>query len=122
MLVINTELYSSKNSRQIFKSGNKTFISKSNVAKRQEKDLCQLLPLYRNKFLSMLEGKEKPYRVHFKIYRQTKRRFDYVNIIQNLLDCMVKSGWLEDDDANNLLPIFEQYEVDPKNPRVEIFL
>lgn len=122
MLVINTELYSSKNSRQIFKSGNKTFISKSNVAKRQEKDLCQLLPLYRNKFLSMLEGKEKPYRVHFKIYRRTKGRFDYINIIQNLCDCMVKSGLLEDDDANNLLPIFEQYEVDPNNPRVEIFL
>ena len=124
MITIQGELYSSKNSRQIFrnKKTEATFVSKSAVSKRNEGELLQILPLYRKKFLSMLEGKKKPYRIGFKIYRKTKRRFDYINIIQNIFDCMVKSGWLEDDDANNVIPFFEPYEVDSKNPRVDIFI
>ena len=33
---------------------------------------------------------------------------------------MVRCGWLPDDDADHILPVFEQYEVDKNNPRVEI--
>ena len=124
MITIQGELYSSKNSREIKfnRKTKKMFVGKSDVSYNNEKDLLQILPLYRQKFLSMLEGKEKPYRIGFKIYRKTKRRFDYINIVQNIFDCMVKSGWLEDDDANNVIPFFEPYEVDPKNPRVDIFI
>lgn len=121
MITIPTELYSSKNSRQIFKLKNgRTIIAKSNVAKQNEKDLCYLLSLYLNQWKFETANKKYPLRVHFKIYRKTKRRFDYVNIIQNLLDCMVMSGWLPDDDADNILPVFEQYEVCKNNPRVKI--
>lgn len=122
-IIIPIELYSSKNSRQIFvnsKTG-KPFVTKSKVAKQNEKDLCRLLPLYLNQWKYMTANKEFPLKVHFKIYRKTKRAFDYINIIQNLQDCMVKCGWLPDDNADYILPVFEQYEVDSKNPRVEIF-
>ena len=54
------------------------------------------------------------------IYRKTRRRFDYINIVQNLLDCMVKVGILPDDDSNHVIPAFEPYGVDKENPRVEI--
>ena len=44
MITIPVELYSSKNSRQVFKAGNgKTYIAKSNVAKKQEEELVDLL-------------------------------------------------------------------------------
>lgn len=122
MITIPTELYSSKNSRQVFRLKNgRTVIAKSDAAKENEKDLCYLLGLYLNQWKFETANKEYPLRVHFKIYRKTRRRFDYVNIIQNLLDCMVMSGWLPDDDADHILPVFEQYEVDKTNPRVELF-
>lgn len=123
MIIIPVELYSSKNSRQVFKLGNgRTILAKSSAAKQNEKDLNMLLSLHRYAWRKITEGQSYPLRVHFKIYRKTKRRFDYVNIIQNLLDCMVMSGWLPDDDADHILPVFEQYEVDKTNPRVELFI
>ena len=123
MITIPTELYSSKNSRQIFRlKDGRTIIAKSDVAKQNEKDLCFLLSLCFNQWKFETANKEYPLRVHFKIYRKTKRRFDYVNIVQNLLDCMVMSGWLPDDDADHILPVFEQYEVDKNNPSVKLFV
>lgn len=123
MITIPVELYSSKNSRQIFKLGNgRTIIAKSSVAKQNEEDLNILLSLHRYSWLKMIEGKKYPLRVHFKIYRKTKRKFDYINILQNFCDSMVMSGWLPDDDADHILPVFEQYEVDKNNPRVELFI
>jgi len=63
---------------------------------------------------------EYPLRVSFKIYRETKRRFDYTNIIQGLLDAMVKADYLPDDSAEFIIPVFEKYEVDKNNPRTII--
>lgn len=122
MVVIEGELYSSKNSRQIVinKSTGRQFVSKSKVAKADEKALCYKLLAARNELLNELSTKTKPYRISFKIYRQTHRRFDYINIIQNLCDCMVKVGILEDDSADIIIPEFEPYEVDKNRPRVEI--
>lgn len=122
MIELPIELYSSKNHKQIFykKNTKKPFISKSNIAMKSQDDIMKILPLYRRQFVKMLKGKEKPYHIWFKIYRKTKGRFDYVNIIQLLLDCMVKDNWLDDDNANEIIPVFEPYEVDNKNPRVII--
>jgi len=122
MIELPIELYSSKNSKQVFKNKRtqKHFIGKSEKSIESQKDLLKILPLYRRQFIKMLKGKEKPYHISFKIYRKTKGRFDYVNIIQLLLDCMVKDNWLDDDNANEIIPVFEPYEVDKKNPRVII--
>ena len=65
-------------------------------------------------------GKKYPLKVHLFIYRKTKRRFDYVNLVQNLFDCMQMAEWLPDDDADHLIPVFDGYSVDKGNPRVEI--
>lgn len=118
------ELYSSKNSKRILfnRTTGRSFVAKSKQAEQNEKDLIQVLTLYRQTFLNMIKGKEKPYRIHFKIYRQTRRRFDYVNIVQGLLDAMTKAGLIEDDNADVLIPVFEPYEVDPKNPRTLLWI
>lgn len=120
--VINGELYSSKNSRQIFfnKHTGRPFITKSDVAKIDETELCNKLSQIKDSFIAETKSKLKPLKIKFKIYRKTRRRFDYINIIQNLCDCMVKAGLLEDDNANELLPVFEQYSVDAERPRVEM--
>ena len=122
MIELPIELYSSKNSKRILynKFTNKRFVGKSKMAMKSQADIMDILPLYRRQFCKMLKGKEKPYHISFKIYRKTKGRFDYVNIIQLLLDCMVKDNWLDDDNANEIIPVFEPYEVDNKNPRVII--
>ena len=119
-LVINGELYSSKNSRRILRAGNRLIVAKSAVAKAQEEELIYKLNVNRGIWQELITGKNYPLKVEFLIYRKTKRRFDYVNIVQNLLDCMVKADYLPDDDADHIIPFFQQYQIDKSNPRVEI--
>lgn len=65
--------------------------------------------LHRAKFLEALKGKEKPYKIGFLFTRDSKRKFDYVNPLQTVQDQMVACGWLEDDNMEILLPVFEPY-------------
>lgn len=121
MLSLPIELYSSKNSKQIFQTKDgRRFIAKSDAALKNEKTILRVLMLYRQRWQEMIKDKPYPLRVSLKIYRKTDARFDYVNIVQLLFDCMQKAYWLPDDDAKHLIPVFEPYEVDKFNPRVEI--
>lgn len=120
MITIKGELYSSKNSKQIVKRGNKNILIPSKAYTSHTKPLQLQLALFKSKWLEEIKHACKPFKVGFKIYRKTHRRFDYINIIQGLADEMVRAGWLEDDNADNLIPVFEPYEVDKQNPRVEI--
>ena len=77
---------------------------------------------YRTDFLKALEGKEKPYRIGFRFVRDSRRQFDYANALQTVQDMMTGGfrekktedtacrTWLEDDNADILIPIFELYE------------
>lgn len=58
--------------------------------------------------------------VKWLILNSTRRRFDYVNIVQGLLDAMVAVGYVEDDSAEYVIPVFEPYEIDHDNPRTEV--
>lgn len=122
MITIYGELYSSKNSKRIVKFGNKMALIASKQYMASIKPIEQQLVLNRGKWLRMAEGYEKPLKVVFKIYRKTHRKFDYVNIIQGLQDLMVKCGWLSDDNADEIIPVFQPYDVDKNDPRVEIFI
>ena len=122
MITIYGELYSSKNSKRIVKFGNKMALIASKQYMASVKPIEQQLVLNRGKWLRMAEGYEKPLKVVFKIYRKTHRKFDYVNIIQGLQDLMVKCGWIPDDNADEIIPVFQPYDVDKNNPRVEIFI
>lgn len=109
---------SSKNSKQW--TGKRLVSSKSVQAYR--KNTAPYWIKYKQKFLTMLKTHKKPYRVHFKFVRGTRHHFDYINPLQTVQDEMVKYGWIDDDDMNNLLPVIEEYEYNKDNSGVYIWL
>lgn len=120
MITIYGELYSSKNSKRIVKFGDRMALIASKQYLNSVKPIEQQLMLNKRKWIDSIKDVKKPLKISFKIYRKTHRKFDYVNIIQGLQDLMVKCGWLLDDNADEIIPYFERYEVDKINPRVEI--
>lgn len=72
------------------------------------------------KFREMLKGKEKPYKIGFYFIRNSKRTFDYVNVAQLPLDLMQENEWIENDNMENIIPVFLGYEVDKENAGVRI--
>ena len=75
---------------------------------------------FREQFHRRLTGQDKPYKISFKFIRDSNRKFDYINAAQLVQDLMVHYGWVNDDNADELLPAFEPYEVDKKNAGVVI--
>ena len=73
-------------------------------------------------FSSLFNNKTKPVKVYFKFIRDSRRRFDYVNPLQTVLDLMVKYNWIEDDNADIIIPVFIEYEYNKVNPGVIIEL
>ena len=74
----------------------------------------------RKDFTEELKKHKPPYTISFKFIRNSKRKFDYVNPLQTVQDLMVKYHWIEDDNANFLLPVFETYEYNKVKPGVLI--
>jgi len=64
-----------------------------------------------NDFVRATQSHEKPLRVHLYFVRDSKRKFDLVNASQIVLDLMVEYGWIPDDNADEIIPVFEGYEV-----------
>ena len=109
---------SSKNGRRWT---GKYFIS-SKATMKYRKETKEYYKKYKKEFLNTLEECEFPVKISFKFIRGTKHKFDYINPAQTVQDDMVKHGWLPDDDCSLLIPVFEPYEYDKKNPGVEIKL
>jgi hypothetical protein len=75
--------------------------------------------LQKDTFFKMMEGKEKPYFIEFTFIRDNKRLFDLINAAQIIQDLMVKSGWIEDDNYTQLVPVFNKNtKIDKENPGV----
>jgi len=108
---------SSKNSKQLFKNKKtgKNFITSSALCKKYIKNTEMSWTAFRSKFLSMIEGKEKPYRIQFVFIRDKHKAFDYINIAQLPLDLMQEYEWLPVDDNRTVIPDFNAgYGYDPK--------
>lgn len=71
-------------------------------------------------FYEQFKNKHKPYKISFKFIRGTKHKFDYVNAAQLPLDIMVDLRILDDDNADEVIPVFEPYEYSKENPGVII--
>ena len=67
-------------------------------------------------FKEMFKNEAKPYFVGFYYVRKSKHQFDYVNPNQTSLDQMVKYGWIDDDNADEIVPVFLGYHHDKDNP------
>lgn len=70
----------------------------------------------KDRFLELLQDKTAPYHISFRFIRKSKHKFDYVNPLQMVLDLMVDYGYIEDDNADVIIPYFETYEYDKENP------
>ena len=122
-IVIHQELYSSKNSRQFVRLRNgRTVLLKSKRAQEQEDTLEEALDKQMARWMEMADGKEFPIKVHFTVYRKTKRRWDWMNMIQGLADAMVEAGYIPDDSAEFFTPVFEEALQDKNDPRVEFWV
>jgi hypothetical protein len=75
---------------------------------------------YKRDFKNETKNKKYPVTVSFKFVRGSRHKFDYINPAQTVQDLMVKNGWIEDDNAEFMIPQFEQYEYDKENPGVYI--
>jgi hypothetical protein len=79
---------------------------------------------YKKEFKKLLKGKDSqnkaPYRITFKFVRKSRHKFDYINPAQTVQDQMVKYGWITDDNAEEMIPIFLEFEYNKDNPGVYI--
>ena len=113
-IFIPTNVPSSKNGKR----WTGKFLISSKVTMKWRKETEPYWMLYKQQFLRMIKDKPKPYRVTFKFIRGSKHQFDFVNPLQTVQDEMVKYGWIEDDNADELLPVLVPYEYDKSHPGV----
>ncbi len=118
MIYIPGNVPSSKNSKQW--TGRALVDSKVTRTYKENTEL--IYKLKKSEFHKLLEGLEPPYRVAFQFIRDSKRRFDYHNAIQVVADLMVKYEWLEDDNADCMIPEFIPYEYKKNDGGVKIYV
>lgn len=98
------------------------FLVTSATTKRYEK---QAIPVYESHaaaFKEITATLPRPLQIHFLFVRDSKRKFDYINPAQTVQDLMVRTGWLTDDNADEILPLFLPYRYDKQNPGVYIYI
>tara|TARA_Y100001973_G_C5166418_1_gene316434 strand:- start:618 stop:1004 length:387 start_codon:yes stop_codon:yes gene_type:complete len=107
---------SSKNSRRW--TGKYFIASKTvmNYRKLTDKDYKK----HAASFTKELSKYQLPVYVHFTFVRGTRHKFDYINPCQTVQDDMVKHKWIEDDNCEYIIPCFEKYTYNKKNPGVLI--
>lgn len=74
------------------------------------------------KFRKITNNLQKPLAVEFEFVRDSKRKFDYINPLQTVQDLMVRSGWIDDDSCEYIIPFFKPYRIDKNNPGVYIYI
>jgi putative uncharacterized protein FNV0869 len=121
MIFIQGNTPSSKNSKQFvtFKNG-KTMLLNSKTVQKYIKESKGDWILNKNNFKKMIKDKEKPYKIELYFIRDSKRRFDYINVAQIIFDLMQEYGYIEDDDSQNIIPVFKGFEVDKDRTGVKI--
>ena len=116
VIFIKGNVPSSKNTKQ----WTGKFLVWSKIAQKYVKETDELWKLNKDEFINGIKNLEKPYHVRIKFIRGSKHKFDYVNPCQTVLDLMVKYGWLDDDNADEIIPVFEPYEYDKEKPGLYI--
>lgn len=71
-------------------------------------------------FKKELTKHKLPVTIAFEFIRGSKHKFDYINPAQTVQDDMVKAGWIEDDNADCIKPVFITYSYNKENPGVII--
>ena len=99
---------SSKNSKRIIRGR----LINSKLAMEYYEFVLPILNEMKPDIINDLQKLKKPYKFHFQYIRKDKRHFDYCNVVQIIADALQKANILEDDDADNFVPVFDGYTVD----------
>ncbi len=120
---------SSKNSKRIVEDNatGKKKIIESKLCGIYRKETKSFWIQYKDSFLKTVGqcGVTKPYRIEFFFVRSSNRRFDFHNAVQLVMDLMTEHLWIDDDNANEVVPVPPEgkvYHVDKSNPGVYISL
>lgn len=106
--LIGLNVPSKKNSKIITK--NKRVIS-SKLVQYYERWCSPILKQQLPTWQKMIQNKSLPLKVSFYFYRDSKRKWDFVNIVQVLADLMQKEEYIEDDDTKNFIPLYAGEQV-----------
>lgn len=109
--LIGLNVPSKKNSKIITKS--KRVIS-SKLVQYYKRWATPLLKQQLPTWQQMIQNKPLPLKVSFYFFRDSKRKWDFVNIVQVIADLMQKEGYLIDDDTKNFIPLYKGEEVTTK--------
>ena len=109
--LIGLNVPSKKNSKIITKS--KRVIS-SKLVQYYERWCSPILKQQLSTWQKMIQNKPLPLKVSFYFYRDSKRNWDLVKIVQVIADLMQKEGYLIDDDTKNFIPLYAGEEVTTK--------
>lgn len=102
MIFIPGSVPSSKNSRQLTKSG--LFIG-SKATQKYRKLSTPYWIQYKDEFKEMIKDLPKPIIVGFHFIKRTRNLWDFINPVQTVQDIMVKNGWIDDDNISEILPV-----------------
>lgn len=105
--LIGLNVPSKKNSKIITK--NKRVIS-SKLVQYYERWATPRLKEQLPTWQKMIQNKPLPLKVSFYFYRDSKRKWDFINITQVIADLMQKEGYLNDDDTKNFIPLYKGEE------------
>jgi hypothetical protein len=97
----------------------KYFIASKSV-QRWRKESEPFWILHKSDFLLMIKGLDTPYKISLEFVRGSKHAFDYLNPAQTIQDEMVKHGWLEDDNASIVIPVFKPFSYNKLKPGVYV--
>lgn len=92
---------SSKNSKQW--TGTKLIWSE--VARAYRSNTNFFWMSYRLRFKQLIKDKKKPLMIGMYFVRDSKRKFDWVNVVQTIQDLMGYHEWIEDDNITEMLPV-----------------
>jgi len=106
-IFIPSNVISSKNSKSAYynKAKGYSYVTSSKQSKNYVSDTKLDWVTNRNIFLELIADMEKPLKIEFQFIRKDRRKFDFVNMLQLPLDCMVKYEWIPDDDSLNIVPV-----------------
>lgn len=78
----------------------------SKATKRWRKETKQWWIDNKELFLEVVKDKEKPYKIGMHFIRGTHHKWDGLNPAQTIQDEMVTHGWIEDDNMDEMIPVF----------------
>jgi Holliday junction resolvase RusA-like endonuclease len=118
-----------KNSKQIISipvkgrpGVKRPMLTSSKRHKQYKKDTAMYWTTLGLGFVKIVKPLPKPLHIHFQFIRGSKHKFDYTNALDTVQDLMTEFGWIDDDNADEILPIIEQYQYDKENPGVFIWV